>query len=57
MTVLSHRILLGIGANLIPDGYASVRDGCEAAIAMLADPWNQGLTVNHAGLRQRESNF
>ncbi|MEL0294076.1 MAG: 2-amino-4-hydroxy-6-hydroxymethyldihydropteridine diphosphokinase, partial [Alphaproteobacteria bacterium] len=37
MTVLSHRILLGIGANLIPDGYASVRDGCEAAIAMLAD--------------------
>jgi 2-amino-4-hydroxy-6-hydroxymethyldihydropteridine diphosphokinase len=34
---LSHRILLGIGANLIPDGYASVRDGCEAAIAMLSD--------------------
>jgi len=37
MTVLSHHILLGIGANLVPDGYGSVRHGCEAAIAMLAD--------------------
>lgn len=30
-------ILIGIGANLVPDGYASARDGCEAAIAQLAD--------------------
>lgn len=29
-------ILIGIGANLVPDGYASARDGCEAAIAQLA---------------------
>ena len=29
-------ILIGIGANLVPDGYASAREGCEAAIARLA---------------------
>ena len=34
-----HRtsILIGIGANLSPDGYATPREGCEAAIASLAD--------------------
>lgn len=30
-------ILIGIGANLVPDGFASARAGCEAAIARLAD--------------------
>ena len=30
-------ILIGIGANLSPDGYATPRDGCEAAIASLAE--------------------
>ena len=29
-------ILIGIGANLSPDGYATPREGCEAAIASLA---------------------
>jgi len=29
-------ILIGIGANLSPDGYASPRQGCEAAISGLA---------------------
>ena len=28
-------ILIGIGANLIPDGFETPRDGCEAAIARL----------------------
>ena len=30
-------ILIGIGANLSPDGYATPREGCEAAIASLAE--------------------
>ena len=30
-------IYLGIGANLTPDGFASPREGCMAAIASLAD--------------------
>ena len=30
-------ILIGIGANLAPDGYATPRDGCEAAIAGLCE--------------------
>jgi len=34
---LRHRILIGIGANLVPDGFDSARAGCEAAIARLAD--------------------
>ena len=29
-------ILIGIGANLSPDGYATPREGCEAAIAGLS---------------------
>ena len=29
------RLFLGIGANLVPDGYDSVREGCEAAIALM----------------------
>ena len=29
-------ILMGIGANLSPDGYATPREGCESAIASLA---------------------
>lgn len=31
----SNRLFLGIGANLVPDGYQSVREGCEAAIALM----------------------
>lgn len=30
-------ILIGIGANLVPDGYGSAREGCEAAIARLGE--------------------
>ena len=30
-------MLIGIGANLAPDGYETPRDGCEAAIDSLAD--------------------
>ena len=30
-------ILIGIGANLSPDGYSTPREGCEAAIASLAE--------------------
>ena len=32
-----NSILIGIGANLSPDGHATPREGCEAAIASLAD--------------------
>ena len=30
------RIILGIGANLVPDGYKTPQQGCEAAIRLLA---------------------
>ena len=30
-------VFLGIGGNLVPDGFATVRDGCAAAIDMLAE--------------------
>ena len=30
------RVFLGIGSNLVPEGYASVRAGCEAAVERLA---------------------
>lgn len=30
-------ILIGIGANLVPDGFATPRSGCEAAITRLPD--------------------
>ena len=35
----SHKtdILIGIGANLVPDGFDTARAGCEAAIARLPD--------------------
>jgi len=33
----STAILIGIGANLVPDGFKTPREGCEAAIAMFAD--------------------
>ena len=35
-------LLIGIGANLSPDGYATPRDGCEAAIARLPE---RGISV------------
>jgi len=31
----NNRIILGVGANLVPDGYGSVVEGLAAAIAML----------------------
>ena len=31
----NNRLFLGIGANLVPDGFQSVREGCEAAIALM----------------------
>ena len=34
------RLFIGLGANLTPDGYASPREGCNAAIAALA---NEGV--------------
>jgi len=36
-------ILIGIGANLTPDGYSTPREGCEAAIACLP---GKGIIVN-----------
>ena len=32
-----NSILIGIGANISPDGYKTPREGCEAAIASLAE--------------------
>ena len=34
-TTLPNKVFLGIGANLVPDGYASAHDGCGAAVDML----------------------
>ena len=31
------RVLLGIGGNLVPAGFTTVRAGCEAAITRLAE--------------------
>ena len=51
-------ILIGIGANLSPDGYATPKKGCEAAIASLADlgidvvavsPWYETAPVPVSG--------
>ena len=48
------RLFLGIGANLVPDGYDSVREGCEAAIALrpsmgieveMVSPWYETAPV------------
>lgn len=36
MANAATRIILGIGANLAPDGYATPRAGCEAALAALS---------------------
>jgi hypothetical protein len=35
--ILAFRLLIGLGANLTPDGYASPREGCVAAVSALAD--------------------
>ncbi len=40
--IMKAGILVGIGANLVPDGYTSARAGCEAAIARLAE---EGIEV------------
>ena len=34
---MGSRLFIGLGANLTPDGYASPREGCIAAVLALAD--------------------
>ena len=34
---MGSRLLIGLGANLTPDGYASPREGCTAALSALAE--------------------
>ena len=34
---MGSRLFIGLGANLTPDGYASPREGCVAALSALAD--------------------
>ena len=34
---MGSRLFIGLGANLTPDGYASPREGCVAAVSALAD--------------------
>lgn len=41
-----QRILIGIGANLAPDGFDTPRAGCEAAIASLSDHWIEVMSVS-----------
>ena len=35
--IMNSRLFIGLGANLTPDGYASPREGCVAAVSALAD--------------------
>ena len=35
--IMGSRLFIGLGANLTPDGYASRREGCVAAVSALAD--------------------
>ena len=35
--IMGSRLFIGLGANLAPDGYASPREGCIAAVSALAD--------------------
>ena len=35
--IMGSRLLIGLGANLTPDGYAGPREGCIAAVVALAD--------------------
>ena len=35
--ISTTRLLIGLGANLTPDGYATPQAGCEAAMVMLGD--------------------
>ena len=35
--IMGSRLLIGLGANLTPDGYASPREGCIAAVLALGD--------------------
>ena len=35
--IMSSRLFIGLGANLTPDGYASPREGCTAALSALAE--------------------
>ena len=40
------RVLLGIGGNLVPAGFTTVRAGCEAAIMRLAEAGFADVTVS-----------
>ena len=42
----STAILIGIGANLVPDGFETPRGGCEAAIAMFAEVGIESIRVS-----------
>jgi 2-amino-4-hydroxy-6-hydroxymethyldihydropteridine diphosphokinase len=35
--IMGSRLFIGLGANLAPDGYATPREGCIAALSALAD--------------------
>ena len=35
--IMGFQLFIGLGANLTPDGYASAREGCVAAVSALAD--------------------
>ena len=35
--IMGSRLFIGLGANLTPDGYASPREGCVAAVSALSD--------------------
>ena len=35
--IMGFQLFIGLGANLTPDGYASPREGCVAAVSALAD--------------------
>ena len=45
--IMGSRLFIGLGANLTPDGYASPREGCIAAVSTLADEGVHLLAVSH----------
>jgi 2-amino-4-hydroxy-6-hydroxymethyldihydropteridine diphosphokinase len=45
--IMGSRLFIGLGANLTPDGYASPREGCVAAVSALADEGVYLSTLSH----------
>mgnify|MGYP002054014222 FL=1 len=45
--IMGSRLFIGLGANLTPDGYASPREGCVAAVSALADEGVHLLALSH----------